>query len=124
MPRSASARTSLRRLSWVCCTTPGIDDDGSGASMPFLHEQRRDEVVDAEPVLGDEAPQRRRAPQPAQAPFGERHGPMLPRAGAGPGLGRRSRRTGEHQRGDEAVDGVRVGLGVDAEARARARSPT
>ena len=33
-PRSASARTSLRRLSWVCCTTPGIETTGSGASMP------------------------------------------------------------------------------------------
>ena len=27
-------RTSLRRLSWVCWTTPGIDATGSGASMP------------------------------------------------------------------------------------------
>ena len=34
IPRSASARTSLRRLSWVCCTTPGIDTTGSDASMP------------------------------------------------------------------------------------------
>ena len=35
-PRSASARTSLRRLSWVCWTTPGIDGTGSGASIPSL----------------------------------------------------------------------------------------
>ena len=33
-PRSARARTSLRRLSSVCCTTPGIEAIGSGASMP------------------------------------------------------------------------------------------
>ena len=35
-PSSASARTSLRRLSCVCCTTPGIDTTGSAASMPSL----------------------------------------------------------------------------------------
>src|SRR5215207_9152625 len=34
IPRSASARTSLRRLSWVCWSTPGIDATGSGASIP------------------------------------------------------------------------------------------
>ena len=34
IPRSASARTSLRRLSWVCWSTPGIDTTGSGASIP------------------------------------------------------------------------------------------
>ena len=73
-PSSASARTSLRRLSCVCCTTPGIDDDRLGRVDAFLHEQRRDEVVDAEPVLGDQPPQRGRAPQPAEATFGERHG--------------------------------------------------
>ena len=33
-PRSARARTSFRRLSWVCCTTPGIEATGSGASIP------------------------------------------------------------------------------------------
>src|SRR5882672_4674930 len=36
MPRSASARTSFRRLSWVCWTTPGIDGIGCGWSIPSL----------------------------------------------------------------------------------------
>ena len=35
-PRSASARTSLRSDSCVCCTTPGIDTIGCGPSIPSL----------------------------------------------------------------------------------------
>ena len=34
MPRSASARTSLRSDSRVCWTTPGIDAIGAGSAMP------------------------------------------------------------------------------------------
>ena len=35
---------------------------------PFLHEQRRDQVVDREPGFGHQPPQRGRAAQPAHAP--------------------------------------------------------
>ena len=48
-------------------------DDGLGRVDALLHEQRGDEVVDAQPVLGDEPAQRRGTAQPAQAVFGERH---------------------------------------------------
>ena len=33
-PRSASASASAMRLGMVCCTTPGSDEMGWGASMP------------------------------------------------------------------------------------------
>ncbi len=33
-PSAASSVTSLRRLSRVCCTTPGKDSMGCGSSMP------------------------------------------------------------------------------------------
>ena len=102
MPRSASARTSLRRLSCVCCTTPGHRADRLGRVDAFLDEQRRDEIVDADLVLGDEPPQRGGAPEPAQSPFGERHVPGY--------------RDLADQGVDDAVDRVRVGLDVDAQA--------
>ena len=34
MPRPASSATSLRRLSRVCCTTPGSDSMATGSSIP------------------------------------------------------------------------------------------
>ena len=77
-PRSASARTSLRRLSWVCCTTPGIDDDRLRRVEPLLHEQRRDQVVDREPGFGHQPPHRGRAAEPAHASRRERHAARLP----------------------------------------------
>ena len=66
-PRSASARTSLRRLSWVCWTTPGIDTTGSGASMPSFTNSGATRSSTDEAGLGDEAAQRGGPAQPAQA---------------------------------------------------------
>ena len=43
----------------------------------FLHEQRRDQIVDAHVMLGDEPPERRRTAKPAHPVFGERHGSIL-----------------------------------------------
>ena len=86
----------------------GHRHDRLGRVDALLHEQRRDEVVDRDPVLGDEAPQRGGAPQPAQAAFGERH--------ADQATGDPSDRASDGR--DEAVDRVRIGLDVDAGARA------
>ena len=118
-PRSASARTSLRRLSCVCCTTPGIDTIGSGASMPSFTNSGATRSSTREPGLGDQPPQRGRAAQPAQAPLGERHAQV-------PGYRSARDAHGDERRagGDEAVDRVRIGLGVDAQAALRARSRT
>ena len=49
----------------------GHRHDRLGRVDALLHEQRRDEIVDADAVLGDEPPQRGRAPQPAQPALGE-----------------------------------------------------
>jgi hypothetical protein len=49
--------------------------DRLGIVDPFLHEQRRDEVVHGEPGLGHHPPDGRRAPEPAGALFRECHGP-------------------------------------------------
>ena len=109
MPSSASARTSLRRLSCVCCTTPGIDTTGSGASMPSFTNSGATRSSTASAVLGDQPAQRRRPPQPAEPAFGERHGrTALPAT-----TGRAQLQT---TRGDEAVDRVRIGFDVDAQA--------
>ena len=112
MPRSARARTSLRRLSWVCCTTPGIDSDRLGRVDALLHEQRRDEVVDRARASADEPAQRRACAAAGAA--AARGTARLNRTGRVARVRSASKRTDE--RGDEAVDGVLVGLGVDAEA--------
>ena len=39
----------------------------------FLHEQRRDQIVDRQPGLGHQPPHRGRAAQPAHAPSRKRH---------------------------------------------------
>ena len=84
--------------------------DRLGRVDAFLHEERRDEIVDPKPVLGDEPPQRRRAAQPAQPPFGKAPCRRCY-------LGELERpEPFEQRRVDEAVDGVRVGLDVDAQA--------
>ena len=59
-PRPASSATSLRRLSRVCCTTPGSDAIGCGSVDALAHEQRGDQVGSAHGRLGDEVAQRRR----------------------------------------------------------------
>ena len=66
-PRSASARTSLRRLSWVCWTHPRHRRDRLRVVDPLLHEQGGDEVVDRQPGLGHQPPDGRRAPQAPEA---------------------------------------------------------
>ena len=51
-PRPASVRTSLRRLSWVCWTTPGIDTTGSGSSMPSFTKSGATRSSTRQPGLG------------------------------------------------------------------------
>ena len=87
-------------------------DDRLGRVDALLHEQRRDEVVDRHACLGHEPAQRRGATQAPHPPLGKGHS-------------RRFYRCEERHEGvDQTVDGVRVGLDVDVQASARARSPT
>ena len=65
-PRSASSATSLRRLSRVCCTTPGSDAIGCGSSMPSRTNSGAIRSLGAHDGLGDEVAERRGAPQPAR----------------------------------------------------------
>ena len=96
----------------------GHRHDRLGRVDAFLHEERGDEVVDADAVLRDQAAQRGGAAQPAQAALGERHGRCYSRV-TGP---RATAQRGE--RGDEAVDRVRIGLGVDAQPALAGGLPT
>ena len=41
----------------MCCTTPGIDATGSGASMPSFTKSGATRSSTDEPRLGDEPPQ-------------------------------------------------------------------
>ena len=66
-PRAASSATSLRRLSRVCCTTPGSDAIGTGSVDALADEQRGDEVGGAHGGLGDEVTQRHRRAQAARS---------------------------------------------------------
>ena len=109
----------------VCCTSPGMDAIGTGAVDPLPHEERGHQVVDAEARLGDQAPQGRRAAQPAQR--GVREAPPA-RSGSGVGLGHRPSLRGRRpppgpkwsdQLGDDALRGRRP----RPRARRRARPP-
>jgi hypothetical protein len=51
--------------------------DRFGFAEAFLHEERSDEVIDAHPGFGDQAPQRRGAAQPARSLLGESHDPIV-----------------------------------------------
>ena len=73
MPRSASSATSLRSDSRVCCTTPGSELIGCGSSMPSRTNSGATRSSTPTPGLGHQPPQRRGAPQPAQATLREGH---------------------------------------------------
>ncbi len=79
--------------------------DRLGRVDALLDEQRRDEVVDRDAMLGDQAAQGRGAAQPAQPALGERHAERLLAELAQESL-------------DQAVDRVRIGLDVDPQTPA------
>ena len=104
MPRSASGRTSLRRLSCVCWTTPGIEHDRLGRVDALLHEQRARRGRRRRPGSRRPGGERGRAAQPTQPAVGECHGAQAYR-----------RRAASKAPRSDAVNRVRVGLGVDAQ---------
>ena len=115
-PRSASSRTSLRSDSRVCCTTPGSDAIGWGASMP----SRTNSGATRSSTVRRVSATRRRSAGVRRRRRRRRAGKLTPPHATG--LGRGLPKVG-HERVDEAVDGVLGGLDVDAQARARARCP-
>ena len=103
----------------MCCTTPGIETTGSGSSMPSFTKSGATRSSTSSRGLGDQPAQRGRAAEPAGALLGERHDAPGYRIEVVDRLARSRDERGE-ERGDEAVDRVRVGLGVDREPAAAA----
>ena len=91
--------------------------DRLGVVDALLHEERRDEVVDREPGLGDEAAQRGRAAQPAHARARERSRRQATATGLASSVVERTR---QRERARSAATSPSmvccVGLGVDAQA--------
>ena len=76
-PASARTRTSLRRRSRVCWTTPGSEAIGWGESMPSRTNSGATEIVDRQVRLGDEAAQGGAASETPGTLDGEAHLEML-----------------------------------------------
>ena len=66
-PASAASVTAARKDDGSCCTTPGIEAMGTGASQPLPDEQRQDQAGGIDGGLAHEPAQRRRAAQPTRA---------------------------------------------------------
>ena len=86
----------------MCCTTPGIEPIGSGASMPSFTNKGRDEIVDRDAGLRPRGDAAQGCDEAAACAARERSQVAILSLEGG------------HEGVDQTVDGVRVGLGVDA----------